>query len=83
MATDLFELVWAFHAADSSDIRRAVLVAMCTCILHLSQEYIVRTFIELDLTRFLIKTRTDDTDDDCRRLATAILNSTADGFSLF
>lgn len=67
-AMDLFELSWSFHDAKSSEVRRAVLIAMATSI---SIDCVVRINDVRSLILFLSDCKTC-TDADCREMATSI-----------
>ncbi|KAL7485992.1 hypothetical protein ACHAW6_011587 [Cyclotella cf. meneghiniana] len=74
-AMDLFELSWSFHDAKSSEVRRAVLIAMATSI---SIDCVVRINDVSGLILFLSDCRAC-TDADCREMASSIAKTITDG----
>lgn len=73
LATDLFELAWSFHDANSVEVRRAVLLALATCMQMMPVDAVVngsRRWLS-----FLNDSSIRDSDEECRSLS-SVMNQT-------
>ena len=76
LAKDLFELSWTFIVAENNEVRLAVLIALATCLLHVSEDYLMLVICGTeDVLRVLSRIATMDTDENCRVLAASIRHS--------
>ena len=74
LAQDLFELSWSFFVAENGEVRRAVLVALATCLPCLPSDYILRNVVGHEqFTAVLRNTATFDSNEHCRLLASSIV----------
>jgi hypothetical protein len=72
LATDLFELAFSFHDANSVEVRRSVLLAMATCIQMLPVDVVAgnsRRWMSF------LKDRSSDADEECRSLSTVMMGT--------
>ena len=75
LATDLFELAWSFHDANSVEVRRSVLLAMATCMQMMPMD-VLASNCRMWLP-FLKESSMRDSDEECRKLSTIMLGSFA------
>ncbi len=76
LATDLFELAWSFHDANSVEVRRSVLLAMATCMQMMPVDVLssnCRKWVP-----YLKESSMSDSDEECRELSTIIVGSFVD-----
>ncbi|KAL7446187.1 hypothetical protein ACHAXM_010053 [Skeletonema potamos] len=76
LVTDLFELAWSFHDANSVEVRRAVLLAMATCLQMMPMDAVASS--SRRWVTFLKDSSIRDTDDECRKLSTIMMGIFAD-----
>jgi hypothetical protein len=72
LATDLFELAFSFHDANSVEVRRSVLLAMATCIQMMPVDVVAgnsRRWMSF------LKDRSSDADEECRSLSTVMMGT--------
>ncbi len=75
LAQDLFELSWSFFIADNPEIRKSVLIAVATCLPHLSQDYIGQMITgNNQLPKVLSHAAELDSNSNVRTLASVILD---------
>ena len=74
IASDLFELAWSFHDANSVAVRRAVLLAMATCVRIMPIDIVTRN--SKRWVKFL-KDSMCDSDEECRKLSRILLGPIA------
>lgn len=72
LAADLFELAWSFYGAENPEVRLAVLVAVATAVPFLGRDHVLPSECVVET---LHATKVNDCDGECRRLASAILDS--------
>jgi len=76
LATDLFELAWSFHDANSVEVRRAVLLATATCLQVMPMDVVASS--SRRWVPFLKDSSVRDTDEECRKLSTIMMGTFAD-----
>ena len=76
LATDLFELAWSFHDANSVEVRRSVLLAMATCMQMMPMD-VLASNCRMWLP-FLKESSMRDSDEECRKMSTIMMGSFAD-----
>ena len=75
LASELYAFVWSFIDAESAEVRQAVLLCLGVCIPFVPDNMLME-MIQKDqgLTSYLETAMMEDTDLQCRKLATAILS---------
>lgn len=76
LATDLFELAWSFHDANSVEVRRSVLLAMATCIQMMPLDVLSSNCRKW--MPYLKESSMRDSDEECRKLSTIMMGSFSD-----
>ncbi len=76
LATDLFELAWSFHDANSVEVRRSVLLAMATSMQMMPVD--VLSSNSRKWMPYLKESSMRDSDEECRKLSTIIMGSIVD-----
>lgn len=78
-ASDLFELAWSFHNAESAEVRRAVLISISTSI---SVDHIGQVDNISGLLPFLTDVSVNDVDAECREIALQIASSFGNAYPM-
>lgn len=79
LATDLFDLAWSFHDANSSEVRYAALIAIAAIMPLLPIEFVMRH--SQGMAVFLNQTSKLDQNVECRQLASLIVESIGDSMN--
>jgi hypothetical protein len=75
LASDLFEISWSFCQAQNPEVRRSVLISLATCLPYVTADYLARMICTEQLPNHLEQMKQFDSHEDCRQLASLILES--------